>query len=851
MKRKLLYTLMFGTVVVLTACGGGGGGGGGDSGSVPIYNTPNPYLRTEVPFSTPTRAATVTPLVGVTSDASISETYAANIENNREQNIIIAGRETQPSTIATWNDSRISMLGWEGGRLVDKTAQWFPNQSNIILGTDPTVQFADFFRSGRNDMFVTSSTDMAHYGPAHVFENTGTHFNRIDIPLPGWVGTGGNFTYSATTNRVWGHGATVVDLNNDGYKDFLVADYGPNLTVGINRMGEATPVKNFKTYVASDPYNGLSAGGSSVAVADFLGNGQKQIVVTDTWCGTANCTTNPTKMFSYNINSNDQLSFNYLSTLPTPRFELPKWAGYNFGGSHNVLALTFNMATGLPSSGNDLLIFSRPSVGPERYSEIQFLKNNGTGTFTDITDTTLFGYNTQTHTTYNPKFIDINNDGLTDILVSNADYSGLGNSNQFLLRSADGKYVAAHQNLLTDFVNQVSQISGANNNNNVNVVKDADGKLYLVSLTNYVENGIRQQGIYLSAIGNGNATIITPQTAINLIKQTWPYMTDVQANRALAMTSTSYMTSAGTGSIIDLNAAMNPVGSLGLPNSSRPISGFLSGINIDNHNAVATDSLGRGYNINLKSLTGSSLNAFQYNTQSIDTHELTSHAEYLVGGNAVTTNGLRIGAENRSNMDATSFGTNINSTSKPAQYTVGIPELYKNGNLRYGMQYTSLNSNPLLSMSGSWGTVNNAGVLDNVVSYRSGGFSATGSLMNISTNMQPGLVTNISNITGYWGEAGYRHTDMGKGGIGDLGFYVGVKPVVLSGSAQVNMPTGIDNNGNTMYSRKNYNIGGDVTPYIRSMYVYPIEKNTLYRLSGMAMANGQYRIMNEIRWFLP
>jgi hypothetical protein len=853
MQRKLLYTLMFGSVMILTACGGGGGGGGGGSGGSP-YTPPNPYLRTQVPFATPTRVAVVTPLVGQTTDAAISEQFSANIENNGGQNIIIAGRETQPSTTPTWNESRISMLGWSNGQLVDKTAQWFPNDSNKILGTDPTLQFADFFGSGRTDMFVASSTDMNHYGPAHVFENTGSSFNRIDITLPGWVGRGDTgFVYSANTNRVWGHGATVVDLNKDGHKDFLIADYGPNLTIGINRMGEATPVKNFKTYVAADPYNGITASGSSIAVADFLGNGQNQIVVTDTWCGTPNCTTNPTRMFSYSINSNDQLSFTLLSTLPTPRFELPKWSGYNFGGSHNILALTFNMATGLPNTGNDLLIFSRPSTGPGRYSEIQFLKNNGTGTFSDITDSTLIGFNTHTQTTYNPKFIDINGDGLTDILVSGNDYSGQAASSQFLLRSSDGKYVATHQNLLTDFKNQVAQMDGSGTSNNINLVRDANGQLYLVSLTSYVEGGTTKQGVYISALGSANVT--TAQTAINLIKQTWPYMTNVQANQALAMTSATYMTEAGEARVIDFNRLMNPVGALGLadPNragSVRPIGGFLSGIQLDNHSAVAMDSIGRSYNVDLKTLTGNVPNAFQYANQTIDSHSITSHAEYLVGGSAVTTNGVRIGSDAR-NLAGSDNTNNIGALGKPAQYTVGIPSIYRSGNLSYGMQYTSLNSHPWLAMSGSWGTVNNTGILDNVVSYQRNGFTATGSLMNVSTNITPGLVTNVSNITGYWGETGYRYTNMDKGGIGDLGFYVGVRPVVMSGSAQVTMPTGVDANGNTQYTNRNYNIAGDITPYIRSVYNYPIHKNTLYRLTGMAMPNGQYRIMNEVRWFLP
>jgi hypothetical protein len=52
----------------------------------------------------------------------------------------------------------------------------------------------------------------------------------------------------------------------------------------------------------------------------------------------------------------------------------------------------------------DAIVFSQPGrVAPgtsTNYSEIQFLRNNGGGNFTDVTDSTLVGYNTNTRGTY-------------------------------------------------------------------------------------------------------------------------------------------------------------------------------------------------------------------------------------------------------------------------------------------------------------------------------------------------------------------------------------------------------------------------------------------------------------------
>ena len=145
-KRTALSVAMIAAIATLSACGGGGGGGGGGS----PYNSPNPYLRTEVPYSTPVRVGTVDPLVNNRSTAWVGDTYVANISGSGED-VIIAGASTVQSSSSDWSSTRLSMFSWENGTLVDKTAQWFTGDSNIILGTN-SVKFADFFNTGRTGM---------------------------------------------------------------------------------------------------------------------------------------------------------------------------------------------------------------------------------------------------------------------------------------------------------------------------------------------------------------------------------------------------------------------------------------------------------------------------------------------------------------------------------------------------------------------------------------------------------------------------------------------------------------------------------------------------------------------------
>jgi hypothetical protein len=262
---------------------------------------------------------------------------------------------------------------------------------------------------------------------------------------------------------------------------------------------------------------------------------------------------------------------------------------------------------------------------------------------------------------------------------------------------------------------------------------------------------------------------------------------------------------------------------------------------------MVTDSIGRGFTTSLKFMNVSGMNSFGYNTEHNDQYSLTSHAEYLVNGTPMTYGNMRVATENRYGVNGTGQGANI-ITQNPTQYSVGIPEVYKKGNFSYGAQYTNLNTNPWIAFGGAWGSITNSGIFDNVVTYRDGGFSTQASLMHVTTNITPGLITKVNNIVGTWAESGYRFGDVKDKG--DIGVYAGIKPVVLSGDVEAKMPTSIDNNGNVVYTNKKLAIQNQVTPYVRALYTNMIDKKTMYRFSVMGTQQGQYRLMHEIRWWL-
>ena len=452
------------------------------------------------------------------------------------------------------------------------------------------------------------------------------------------------------------------------------------------------------------------------------------------------------------------------------------------------------------------------------------------------------------------------------MIISASDFTGNNSSTQFLVKqSATGPYVAAFQNIITDFASQANLIAGSPNSaNQVAVVKDKNSNLYLVTTVQYQSNGKNMMGTYLSLMGSSVSTT-TAQAAFNQVKATWPWMSSAQVNQVLASTSSTYMTDAGTGLVLNPNNLSNPVGAMSVATRSgaMPLSGGIAGVNLGSMSQLQVfDSLGRNFTVNFANSNYVGPNSFNTNTEHVDQYNMTSHTEYLLNSNTNTIYSpmgpVRLGFENRNQFNTIGapaapkeFGDQSGNQglylgmTQPKQWSFGLPEIYRNGNFYTGMQYTNLNTNPWLNFTGSFGSVTNSGTLEQVATYARDGFSMQGALMRTTTNFRSGLVTNVSPITAAWAETGYRYAE---DRFGDLGIYVGVKPVILNGSVTATMPTGVDNSGNVVYTTNKMGIVSTTTPYVRALYTGTIDRNSGYRLSGMTTNNGQYRAMAEYRY---
>lgn len=390
--EKLISSLFLAQVLV--GCGGGGGGGSNGSGGKVWIDTGAGT------FETPIQAATYSYSDQPGFRLAVRYLYPIDVDGDGVDELLVAGFETQPNTAATYKNTKISLLGWRNGQFVNLTSQWLPNQADQVEGVGD-VAVGDFNHDGRLDIFLSAYADMDYNVNAYQLINKGGYFEK-----------------SVVENVVgWQHGVAAADINHDGYIDVFSVGYGDAPRVYVGGPGGLTP-RHLLSY----------AGGSSVALADFLNNGTTTAFMVDYG---ADRTSNSVLMRFVSDVAGNITDIARVSTPPGPLLG---------ASGHNVRAKAFDFnADGLM----DVLVFTREDWNGTQWpvnSRIQFLKNNGGGQFVDVTADLLVGYSTNSNAAYSPVFIDLNGDRRIDVFLSESQY-GASNSTAMLIQRSDGKYV--------------------------------------------------------------------------------------------------------------------------------------------------------------------------------------------------------------------------------------------------------------------------------------------------------------------------------------------------------------------------------------------------------------------------
>lgn len=368
--------------------------------------------------------------------------YPVDLDADGLDELIFAGFETQPNTPANYTNTRVTIFGWKNGAFTNLTAQWLPAGADRVEGVGD-IGFGDFNGDGRLDAFLSGYADMDHQLNNYVLLNRGDHLEKVMVEA---------------TLIGWQHGVAVADVNGDGFDDVYASGYGDamRLYLGSSQGLSMATLQNF-------------GGGSGVALGDFLGDGSISMVLVDHIAAQGR----DTALYRFQV-SGHQYTLEFVSALPVARLDLPQFGVSSdpWGQSHDVRARGFDF------SGDgllDALVFSRRAFDGKEWpeiSQIQFLENLGEGRFVDVTDRYVVGYKTDSAVTYNPVFIDLNDDGRTDIFVSEASFSQDYDSTAVLMQQADHTFVDIERSEFSSRVPSFNSIA--------TVVRGPGSKKYLV-----------------------------------------------------------------------------------------------------------------------------------------------------------------------------------------------------------------------------------------------------------------------------------------------------------------------------------------------------------------------------------
>jgi hypothetical protein len=129
--------------------------------------------------------------------------------------------------------------------------------------------------------------------------------------------------------------------------------------------------------------------------------------------------------------------------------------------------------------------------------------------------------------------------------------------------------------------------------------------------------------------------------------------------------------------------------------------------------------------------------------------------------------------------------------------------------------------------------------MESTVTNRQGGFVSKLGLMYSSTEIEQGLVNRVNPISSIWAESGYEWKHFRA--------YAGMLPKVIGGTADISLPTGVDNLGRISYTSTKADVHSPTVTYARFSYSDRINKKVTYRVNGIVTSQQQHSIIGDVR----
>ena len=442
MTQKLLYTLLFVTII-LVACGGGGGGS--SSLTTPIHTTSTPsnsnlQSQNATPVVTNLQNYPTAGGYDYGSNSIVFGKFGGTTANcYLNQNITRSSSQSSPSL----PDAPTYVYCQQADGSFKEVSQQLFGQQLSVNGGYPLV--ADFNGDGIDDIFLKQSWDGYFTNDYFVYtlisQSNGTYkVNKIDAHASSGL-----------------YGLTAIDINQDGCLDVVVS---------FNDAWQGDCAGNFA--LTKNAFNWSQVGtqyyGEAITSADFLGKGYKQILMTSSNKTTPNY---PNAVIDIDKNLNVIGAY----PLPIPYFTATLGAGSEDDAAVRVIDINNDGKPDVIINSTNFFYASSLSFNVPVLTKMLIYLNNGNGTFTDISNSALPGFDsTLGGGFFNMRVLDLNGDGYQDLAFDGQSFGTGKDGNQVWINNKNNTFTPVFTSELDALSNSFSSQFGAVGPNNVGIM---------------------------------------------------------------------------------------------------------------------------------------------------------------------------------------------------------------------------------------------------------------------------------------------------------------------------------------------------------------------------------------------
>ena len=362
--------------------------------------------------------------------------------------------------------------------------------------------------------------------------------------------------------------------------------------------------------------------------------------------------------------------------------------------------------------------------------------------------------------------------------------------------------------------------------------------------------GANYDGTYRQLSGTSQAAPVI-SGGVAVIHQMWPYMKGSDIVKVLLATGNkdlpNYAVETHGQGMMDLDAATRPYGDIGISYTGRtgttvPISGSLSTAGGDASGALSSisvvDGLDREYKVNVS--------AFSQTHDLIPVYQLDHRAgnawsSKFVGGTQEH-RGMHFATyDTPATLEREAF-TNISlgfDTSAFSKRDPNTGEVMHREDWNHKVTMTQSAYSPFVSFNGMFGQVNSTTTFEYSTLYQPNNFYGQAGVMYSLTDIDSGLVKDVTPITSVYALAGWSNDN--------LNLYTGIKPMIVDGSLELNLPTSVDYNGNMHYTNTNIGLNNDPISFVGAQFtsdkvIDKYDNTHSLKMNGVVDQNNQYKV---------